>query len=231
MSYILEALKKSDQQRQRSATPTLPAAQAAAKTKAQIFSATYVLIAVALLCAGIAIGWLRPWLFVASVESKTVQSAILASPASAPEPLARNENPGEKLPGHNSVSAPQAASGIGGAPTLIVAPGRSAVTGTRAASSVPMLKKAVASAVLPQAQKPVPLAELPLTIQQEIPVMTIQLHSFSSKPENSIVSINSRLLKEGESLTPGLKLEQITPDGVIFSYKGYRFERGIWSSR
>ena len=228
MSYILEALKKSDQQRQRSTTPTLPAAQAAAKTGEQIISATYVLIAVVLLCAGIAIGWLRPWQSAGTVLQTAGQSAILASPASAPEPLARNENPGEKLPVHNSVADPQVASGIGGAPTMIVAPGRSAVTGTSAATSVPMLKKTVASAVLPQAQNPVPLAELPLTIQQEIPAMSIQLHSFSSKPENSIVSINSRLLKEGESLTPGLKLEQITPDGVIFSYKGYRFERGIW---
>jgi hypothetical protein len=36
------------------------------------------------------------------------------------------------------------------------------------------------------------------------------------------------MMKEGESLAPGLKLEKITPDGVIFSYKGYRFQHGIW---
>jgi hypothetical protein len=28
-------------------------------------------------------------------------------------------------------------------------------------------------------------------------------------------------------LMSGLQLEQITPDGMIFSYKGYRFKRGI----
>ena len=49
----------------------------------------------------------------------------------------------------------------------------------------------------------------------------------SNKSVNSIVSINSRMLKEGESLAPGLRLEQITPDGVILSYKGYRFQHGI----
>jgi general secretion pathway protein B len=58
--------------------------------------------------------------------------------------------------------------------------------------------------------------------------MKIQLHSYSNKSVNSIVSINSRMMKEGESLAPGLKLEKITPDGVIFSYKGYRFQHGIW---
>lgn len=57
--------------------------------------------------------------------------------------------------------------------------------------------------------------------------MKIQLHSYSSKSANSIVSINSRMMKEGESLAPGLKLEQITADGVILSYKGYRFRLGI----
>ena len=111
---------------------------------------------------------------------------------------------------------------------MVVPSGRAVVTGASAAVSVPMAKKTAGSAELPQQQKAIPLAELPLMIQQEIPVMTIQIHSFSSKPENSIVSINSRLMKEGEALTPGLKLEQITPDGVIFSYKGYRFEHGIW---
>ncbi|WP_161626934.1 general secretion pathway protein GspB [Sulfuricella denitrificans] len=76
-------------------------------------------------------------------------------------------------------------------------------------------------------QKVVPMAELPLPIQQEIPAMTIPLHAYSSKPRDRLVSINDRMLREGESLTPGLRLEQITKDGLIFSYKGYRFQRGV----
>jgi hypothetical protein len=35
------------------------------------------------------------------------------------------------------------------------------------------------------------------------------------------------MLQEGEDLAPGIRLEQITPDGMIFSYKGYRFRRGV----
>jgi len=72
-----------------------------------------------------------------------------------------------------------------------------------------------------------PMAELPLPIQQEIPAMTIQLHAYSGNPSERLVSINSRMLREGGSLTPDLRLEQITPDGMIFSYKGYRFQRGV----
>jgi hypothetical protein len=35
------------------------------------------------------------------------------------------------------------------------------------------------------------------------------------------------MLREGEHVVPGLKLEQITPDGMIFGYKGYSFRRGV----
>ena len=69
--------------------------------------------------------------------------------------------------------------------------------------------------------------ELPVQIQREIPPMTVQLHAYSNLPGERIVYINSTKLREGDSLVPGLMLEQITPDGMIFSYKGYRFLHGI----
>ena len=227
MSYILEALKKSDQQRQRGATPTLPAAQTTGKTGKKIFSVTYGLIAVALVCTGIAIGWLHPWQSAATVEQAAGKSEMPAASMLVPEPPVINKNSEGKVSVQNSASGAQVASGVEGMPTVIVPPGRAVVAGASAAASVPIVKKTVESVELPQQQKAIPLVELPLVLQQEIPAMTIQLHSFSSKPENSIVSINSRMMKEGETLTPGLKLEQITPNGVVFSYKGYRFEHGI----
>lgn len=69
--------------------------------------------------------------------------------------------------------------------------------------------------------------ELPLQIQQEIPVMAVQLHAYSNIPGERLVSVNSVRLREGGFLTPDIRLEQITPEGMIFSYKGYRFQRGI----
>jgi hypothetical protein len=49
MSYILEALKKSDQQRQRGATPTLPVGQVMVVAPKQHFSVYYGLLAAVLL--------------------------------------------------------------------------------------------------------------------------------------------------------------------------------------
>ncbi len=196
MSYILDALKKSDQQRQRGATPTIPPAQAAVAAPGKSFSVYYAVLAVVLLCAGIAIGWLRPWQEAQTVaESSAVSAAIPEQTSPRPVQPVPVEAPVQKLP-------------VPVAPVI-----------TQQAPPSPVNTE-------PE-QEALHIYELPSAIQQALPDMTIQLHSYSSKPENSIVSINSRMMKEGESLEPGLRLEQITPDGVIFSYKGYRFQRGI----
>ena len=41
-----------------------------------------------------------------------------------------------------------------------------------------------------------------------------------------MVGINNRMLHEGDTVEPGLVLEQITPEGMVLSFKGYRFVRG-----
>ncbi|MDO8989103.1 MAG: general secretion pathway protein GspB [Sideroxyarcus sp.] len=200
MSYILEALKKSDQQRQRGATPTLPPVHAAVAAHTRSSSVYYGVLAAVLLFAGIAIGWLRPWQAdrpVHAVETVVARPAI--------------PNPDRALP------APQ--------PDLAVTDGKPEQTLTApVAPSIATNEPASTG----QEQKATPFSDLPPAIQQEMPDMKIQLHSYSNKSTNSIVSINSRMMKEGDSLVPGLKLEQITPDGVILSFKGYRFWHGIY---
>lgn len=57
--------------------------------------------------------------------------------------------------------------------------------------------------------------------------MTISVHAYSGNPEARPVGIGSRILREGDYVVPGLKLEQITPDGMVFGYKGFRFRRGV----
>ena len=205
MSYILDALKKSDQQRQRGTTPTLPSAQAATVAPKQSSSVVYGVLAAVLLCAGIAIGWLHPWQTeqpVHAAEPFATRPANTSQTVLTPRPEQSEmaEKSEQKLPTPNLMPA---------APTYSP-------------------KEPISPATADQEQKATPFAELPLTIQQEIPEMKIQLHSYSNKAINSIVSINSRMLKEGDSLAPGLRLEQITPDGVILSYKGYRFQHGIY---
>ena len=235
MSYILEALKKSDQQRQRGVMPTLTAAPITAASPKQSFSAYYGLLAAALLCGGIAIGWMHPWQVdqpahptePVVTRAEMPLSNQVAVTTSLPAPAEVNQKIEQKLTPSIQAPVAQAASRIESRRTDIspVVHEVTADTNSVAPTHKQLLRPVTEGA---QEQKAVPLAELPASIQQEIPAMTVQLHSYSSNPANSIVSINSRMMKEGESLVPGLKLEQITADGVIFSYKGYRFQRGIW---
>ena len=105
-------------------------------------------------------------------------------------------------------------------PVAAVAPAAKEVTTSKPEERAP----AVASDTAKDAGV-MSMAELPPTIQQELPKLAVLAHSYSSKPKARFVFINDRMVHEEEFPAAGLKLEQITPDGMIFSYKGYRFRR------
>ena len=226
MSYILEALKKSDQQRQRGATPTLPAAQVTVAAPKRSLFIYYGLLAAVLLGAGITIGWLRPWQ--AEQPAPATEPSAARSPTpyqAAPSPLP--EPPEMATKTAQELSTPpvaQPAPRVDAMKSDTPASASTGTTGAVASTLTPLPEKTASPA---QEQRAIPMAELPLPIQQEIPAMTIQLHAYSGNPSERLVSINSRMLREGGSLTPDLRLEQITPDGMIFSYKGYRFQSGV----
>jgi general secretion pathway protein B len=64
-------------------------------------------------------------------------------------------------------------------------------------------------------------------MRAELPAMTITVHSYSPTPAERLVGVNNRFLHEGDPLAPDLVLEKITPDGMVFNYKGTRFHRGL----
>ena len=51
----------------------------------------------------------------------------------------------------------------------------------------------------------------------------MNVHYYSDESRGRFVSINNITLTEGQSLNPGLKVEQITREGVILNYQGHRF--------
>ncbi len=256
MSYILDALRKSDQQRQRGATPTLLTVQATAAEPRQSDYWIYGLIAAVLVGTGIVIGWLHPW----QSEQPTREGAPVAGEAivaKRPDPGPRQTAPAAAPPAPGPVSpditrnqaqelpvqkpAAQAATASRSVATTHDRPAPSpsnagtrdtppkSVTTAPPAALTPEPEKPVTTDLADRAHEPrvMTMGELPLSIRQELPSMQISLHLHSTKPKNSFVNINSRMLQEGEDLAPGIRLEQITPDGMIFSYKGYRFRRGV----
>jgi len=270
MSYILDALRKSDQQRQRGAAPTLqmvPPAAAEPKRRAYL---SYGLLAAVLLGAGIAIGWLRPW---QAEPSPPVANVVVARPsaeglgqpaparteiASTPSPAPQPQSAAPAAQIASAPAPPPAQPGAPGpapvraqAPAAVTAPaqvpapaarksqppasakdqvaGKPRETGAKASqkATAPESPPATASADSAPAQNIILLADLPLALQQELPAMTVSVHAYSARPADRMVGINNRMLREGDDVVPGLKLEQITPEGMVFGYKGYSFRRGV----
>ena len=71
------------------------------------------------------------------------------------------------------------------------------------------------------------LNELPSSIREKLPEFSLSVFLYSDDPDSRMVRVNGNKMKEGQYLTTGLKLEEIIPDGVIFSYMHYRFRIGI----
>ena len=205
MSYILDALRKSDQQRRRGAVPTLPEAPVTRAASERRIFLRYVLLGMVLLTLGMFIGWLRPWVNEPSSNAPGAANR-LESPPRQPVPQSRAPVQAEAKPARKE--PPLAASAL-----------------KRDAPEAAVVEKK-----LPMTSAPAPaqrVSELPLAIQQELPPLSIAMHAYSSQPKDRLVSVDGRLLRESDYLTPELRLEQITPDGMIFTYRGYRFRRDL----
>ena len=71
--------------------------------------------------------------------------------------------------------------------------------------------------------------ELPESITQQLPIIDITAHVYSSNPLQRSIVINNNFMEEGEYVLDGLILYEITPDGAIFSFQGTVFSYGVVS--
>jgi general secretion pathway protein B len=259
MSYILDALRKSEQQRMRGEAPLLFTTQISSNIEKKPAFLLYSLIALILIFAGILIGWLRPW---EQDETETVNHSIghkqheEKPPQTSPRPQLLPANPEKDrktelvlLPAQKSISPMKLTSradSMGPAPasgeapphkSQLITPQPKAAEPIVVEAATPTTEKTTPSSIEPnvtngstentQEPKIIAMTDLPRAIQQEMPVMMISGYAYSNVPKERSVGINDRLLQEGEYLAPGLRLEQITADGLVFSYKKYLFRHNL----
>ncbi|KPJ95151.1 MAG: hypothetical protein AMJ55_04595 [Gammaproteobacteria bacterium SG8_15] len=77
------------------------------------------------------------------------------------------------------------------------------------------------------------IAELPASVRQKIPNIEFAGHVYSNSVERRSVMINGKKMREGDVVGSGLILQTITPEGAEFEYEGYRFKLNAlqdWSS-
>lgn len=66
--------------------------------------------------------------------------------------------------------------------------------------------------------------QLPVSIQKQIPTLHMSLHAYNRNDATaSMVQLNNRMMHEKEMVTPDISVEQITAEGVVLHYDGYRF--------
>ncbi len=71
---------------------------------------------------------------------------------------------------------------------------------------------------------------LPESIKQQLPTITVSAHVYSSNPLQRSIVINNKFIEEGEYVLDDLILHEITSNGAIFDYNGTLFSYSVVSS-
>jgi len=224
MSFILDALKKSESDRQRQGGPALFEVKVAPPRHA--LPPWAVAIAVLLVANLGVVAWfllrhaVAPGAPAEAAASVRVPAALPAPPPSAaPAPAA---------PPRSVMSAP--------------APAATPAATTAAAPALPSAATAEPSSnpddFAPASEPPasgslgrvkrgtdagVPLyQQLIATPGTQLPQLRLDLHAYAEHAEDRWVLINMHKLREGESLE-GVHVDRITPEGAVLSYQGSQF--------
>ncbi len=66
--------------------------------------------------------------------------------------------------------------------------------------------------------------ELPVEIQNQLPNLEFAGHTYSQEPTARLILINNKILREGHKITNNLTLQEIIPEGVVLNYKSIEFQ-------
>lgn len=228
MSYILEALRRADAERERGEVPTLraqldPFGQPAAERT--IVMQPWVWIVV-----GGAVGVLVPFIsYLLMKEAPRTAERAPETPILITRPQAPTSPPPASMPATSAAAsavtaavptktAPAPATNLPAAPRQTHKP-----TAQRSAATAPGSRTEGEHAAVPESRTPT-LSELPDEVRRGLPTLAVTGNMYSDRPENRMVIINGQLLRENDALTPELTLEEIRRKSVVLRYRGQRFE-------
>jgi general secretion pathway protein B len=233
MSFILDALKKSESDRQRQSGPALFEVRVAPpRTRLPLWAIAIALLLVVNL--GVAL-----WMLLRH-QGHAVGPADAAAAASAPvlpatplpvvaasAPVAQGAAP---APVPSAAPAATAAGAPPAAPAATAAPADSssgAPETTNAEDYAPAQEQpasGLGSHVRRGTASGVPLyQDLNTTPGTQLPQLRLDLHVFAARPEDRFVLINMHRLREGDTLPEGVRVDSITPEGAVLSFNGSKF--------
>ena len=214
MSYILDALKKSDAERMRGLVPGIhaqPALPNAQKSDRHWLPEPFILIltsiGLALLC--LIVGW---W-----IVSGASQQALLAHPTT---PLIeKTSTPPEVVSATVTVAPPieetTKLANLG--PVKPVAREKQLMSKTRVPDVTPRQSPTALVNKIPS------INELSENIRLSLPKLAVSGATYAENPAYRMLIINGQVFHEGEKPLPDLKLEQIKPNEAVLNFKGTRY--------
>ena len=234
MSYILDALRRADAERERGhvpgihAQPAIGAGTSPRPTPARSASPWMIGAALALVLV-LALGWLvlRESAPRRAVETPPAPAAV-APAAVAPVPVASVAvAPAAPLAASVAAAAPAPATAAKDEPLPVIRQTRRAAPAP-APASVPMTHAGpapagAASAGTGEARVYTP-AELPDEIRRQLPAISIGGSAYSKKAADRILIVNGQVLHEGDKVAPDLVLLQIKLRAAVLAFRGYRYE-------
>jgi general secretion pathway protein B len=232
MSFILDALKKSESERQRQAGPALLEMRIIPPRRG--LPAWAIVIGAVLLVSVGVLGWLALRSHPAPATAAThiaVPMATLQPNAGATQAAAQGDVPqSAAAPGLSSetVAAPQAPARL---PPGV--PSRGATDAGDANEPIPPEDNAADNepAVAPQADsqdaaKNAAALRKYSEISGTVPELRLDLHVYSANPAERYAFINMHKVHEGDTTPEGARVQQITRDGVVLDYNGSEFLLG-----
>ena len=232
MSYILDALKKSEQERGRGDIPGVQTVHSSSLNYHGQKKAYWpYLLIVAVLLNLIAIVY-----FIVDKE-QTAPAVVTTQPVTATglaeQPMDHDTAMAQAVPEQTSVTTTTIDSSIKSNDEPGTAekssPAEQAIA-PRTKEAEPATKPVTRPTPVVAEKQVIEFYELPASIKQQLPAIIISAHVYSSNPLQRSIVINNNFMEEGEYVIDDLRLHEITPDGAIFDFRDTRFHHGVVSS-
>jgi len=95
---------------------------------------------------------------------------------------------------------------------------------TDVAALEPAISSETLSPTIAQQKTLVNFDKLPRSVRQEIPALNISLHFYSPDPARRMVRINGQIFHEHESVADNLVIKEIKESSTLFNFRGQIFE-------
>jgi len=220
VSFILDALRKSEHERQRSATPGLsqvPLATPQPEMPRWALGVIVSLVAAVLVLGG---AWWQstraPADVAASSSPRTSSAPTVERRVDLPPPAPRTVTTQQAAP-----SRP---------PAEVESPLSAAAASSTGGSNAGAAENAAAGFTppprltnLPDDAVALPSVAMLAAEGVAVPPLRLELHAFSAQPRDRFVFINGRKYVEGDRLVEGPLLVEIEPTGAVLTHAGRRF--------